>query len=515
MNKHFAVYSHRNRRYKDPLPMLSSNYVVPNLRKSTKRVILHWFRHGDLRLLDNQPLTHTSEMAKSRDPLSAEVYPVIPIFCFDYKIFGDLNRTPAGSLKCGPRRAKFILESVADLRQQLREQVGSQLLVAHGDPYTVFEGVLTQLENHFNNYEKSFGRKKVNLDVDIVCQAEYATEEREAVIDAAHLLRKFCKDQSKTVTEIWGSTLFSQKKSPFDWMCRGMPNDFRDFTVRMSKRAKAEPMLPVPENLPFPEKFKSDLTTYMPTLSDLGYTDEQIEEAETIHPTCDVIFRGGETAALARVHEYVWEKNLLMNYKHRRRIPILQQRTSKLSPWLAHGCLSPRFLAAEAERACVNKAERHKFNAMITWELLQREYCKFYTVKHGKYIFLREGPVIPKRGDVKRLPNKRVKADFNAWKDGQTGYPLVDASMRELKATGWMSNRSRVNCATFLFADLEHDWTRGADWFESHLIDYDVYCNWVVSRMLISSRQCRFPNFLGLTLFHFVAMDRIGVWQRD
>jgi FAD binding domain of DNA photolyase len=67
---------------------------------------------------------------------------------------------------------------------------------------------------------------------------------------------------------------------------------------------------------------------------------------------------------------------------------------------------------------------------------------------------------------------------LNLWRRGQTGMPLVDANMRELKATGFMSNRGRQNVASYLVLDLGIDWRWGADWFEHHLIDHDVTSNW-------------------------------------
>ena len=75
----------------------------------------------------------------------------------------------------------------------------------------------------------------------------------------------------------------------------------------------------------------------------------------------------------------------------------------------------------------------------------------------------------PSRPDPERLA---------AWREGRTGVPLVDAAMRELAATGYMSNRARQNAASFLVKDLQQDWRAGAAWFEHHLIDYDVASNW-------------------------------------
>lgn len=81
----------------------------------------------------------------------------------------------------------------------------------------------------------------------------------------------------------------------------------------------------------------------------------------------------------------------------------------------------------------------------------------------------------------KSLPWKRDKDQFKAWREGRTGVPFVDANMREMLQTGWMSNRGRQNVASFLIKDLGLDWRLGAEWFESVLLDHDVcsnYGNW-------------------------------------
>lgn len=81
----------------------------------------------------------------------------------------------------------------------------------------------------------------------------------------------------------------------------------------------------------------------------------------------------------------------------------------------------------------------------------------------------------------KNIAWKQDKAAFEKWCQGKTGVPFVDANMRELLLTGWMSNRGRQNVASFLVKDLKLDWRLGAEWFESLLLDHDVcsnYGNW-------------------------------------
>ena len=216
-------------------------FSASSTNKSIKRrIILHWFRHGDLRLYDNQALTHSSHLAQptytddhSMIMSHHHIVPpvVIPIFIFHEKIFGTRNRTPAGTLKCGVKRAQFILESVQNLRHNLQTLVGSKLLVATGDPCQTIDSVLTQLQKYYlqkegmtdplndnitdnNNNEE---HQSVQLDLEIVCQKEYTTEEREVLIDMTLLLQKYTQhifDEEHHTHVTTGSLLQHQLHQP-------------------------------------------------------------------------------------------------------------------------------------------------------------------------------------------------------------------------------------------------------------------------------------------------------------
>jgi deoxyribodipyrimidine photo-lyase len=108
----------------------------------------------------------------------------------------------------------------------------------------------------------------------------------------------------------------------------------------------------------------------------------------------------------------------------------------------------------------------------LIFELLWRDYFRFICAKHGVSMFKRSGL------QGVDLNWKQDWERFNLWREGKTGYPLVDANMREIAATGYMSNRGRQNVASFLTKNLGIDWRMGAEWFESLLIDYDVCSNW-------------------------------------
>jgi deoxyribodipyrimidine photo-lyase len=437
--------------------MAANQIKSANTQLQRRSVVLHWFRHGDLRLHDNPALAHSAKLIASNN----QQHPngcVLPIFVFDANIFGANRFTPSGGLKCGPRRARFILESVADLRQHLETRLGSKLLVAHGEPCEIFDQVLSQLKG---------------CDVNIVCQEEVVKEEKDSAKKVRSVLRKhFPKGK---LLEIWGSTMYDLQGMPYDEGLGDMPDGFTPFRNKVEKKHAIAKPLPIPAKLPFSSDLPIDgLMTEFPRLQDLQYTDEQAQQAYIVDPNSVLDFRGGETAALARVKEYIWDKDLLKDYFDTRNGMIGGDYSTKFSPWLAHGCLSPRQVVLECQRYEQQRVA-NKSTYWVVFELLWRDFCKFLAVKHGNAIFFPNGITSGNK------QWKRYEANYEAWKEGRTGYPLVDASMREMKATGFMSNRSRQNVASFLAIDLAYDWRCGGDWFESQLIDYDVYSNWVVS----------------------------------
>merc|ERR1712176_239396 len=173
----------------------------------------------------------------------------------------------------------------------------------------------------------------------------------------------------------------------------------------------------------------------------------------------------------ARVKDYIWDKDLLRKYFDTRNGMIGADYSTRFSPWLAHGNLSPRYVAME----CKKYEEARVANKSTYWvvfELLWRDFFKFFAKKHGDNIFSPGGTINSKKGW------KHYDKNLQAWIEGRTGFPLVDANMRELAATGFMSNRGRQNVASFLALELNCDWRYGADYFENKLLDYDVYSNW-------------------------------------
>ncbi len=183
-------------------------------------------------------------------------------------------------------------------------------------------------------------------------------------------------------------------------------------------------------------------------------------------------FEGGETAAWQRIQAYFWEKNCLKNYKETRNGLLGADYSSKLSPWLANGSVSPRSVYEEVKRY-EQENVKNESTYWLVFELLWRDYFRFVAKKHGNQIFRPQGI-----SQVETIEYEDNEAAFEKWKKGETGIPFIDANLREINATGYMSNRGRQNVASFLTKDLTVNWTWGASYFESILIDYDVCSNW-------------------------------------
>ncbi|MCY1278150.1 Deoxyribodipyrimidine photo-lyase [compost metagenome] len=182
------------------------------------------------------------------------------------------------------------------------------------------------------------------------------------------------------------------------------------------------------------------------------------------------LWPAGEAAAQERLETFALET--LRCYEERRDFPA-HPGTSQLSPYLAAGVLSPR--------QCLHAALRNnqgEFDSgspgVVCWinELLWREFYK-----HILAGFPRVSQHRPFRRETEALAWRNAPEELEAWQQGRTGIPIVDAAMRQLLATGWMHNRLRMVVAMFLSKNLLIDWREGERWFMRHLIDGDLAAN--------------------------------------
>jgi deoxyribodipyrimidine photo-lyase len=459
---------------------------VRSISMSAKKSIplhIHWFRN-DLRLHDNPALNRCiqeSNRCPDKNDISGGI---VPIYCFDPRFIGGNTITSFGSKKCDSKRASFILQSVQDLRKNL-EKNGSGLVVAFGDT----EDVMEQINNSINQELGKNDDAIISLKVTV--QEEPASEEY--AVDKAVKRAIKTNGASGTLETVWAATLYDIDDLPFNGGVMNIPDTFTPFRNKVEKNCNILPPLPTPKqsNLALPKNASlmqilnngvssTCSLSYMPTLEELGYTPEEIELATNPDPRGVMKFVGGETAGLNRVQEYIFDKDLLKIYFDTRNGMLGADYSTKFAPWLAQGCISPRFVAKECRRYEEETGISNKSTYWVVFELLWGCFFRMFAAKYGNAIFFLDG-TLGKEAHGSH-PNSRKwgldKRYLQAWKDGMTGYPLVDANMRELKATGFMSNRGRQNVASFLALDMNTDWRYGADHFESHLIDFDVYANW-------------------------------------
>jgi deoxyribodipyrimidine photo-lyase len=176
---------------------------------------------------------------------------------------------------------------------------------------------------------------------------------------------------------------------------------------------------------------------------------------------------GGEAAALAHLAQYL-ARHLPHSYKRTRNGLLGLDFSSKWSPWLATGALSPR----QAWRSC---GSSRPCTAPAMAATGCGSSCCGATISAAAPAARPRTVPVARAGPVRATPHDGRR--FAAWCAGQTGQPLVDAAMRELAATGYLGNRLRQVAASYLIHDLGCDWRAGAAWFEAQLLDYDVYSN--------------------------------------
>lgn len=387
-----------------------------------------WFRN-DLRLHDNEALC---------DALS-HAHEIIPIYIFDERTF--LEKTRYGFAKTGAFRAQFIIESVQNLRKNLRNR-GSELIVRVGKP----EEIITDIAR----------KEKTSW---IYCNRERTKEE----VVVQDTLEENLWSIGQEVRYSRGKMLYYTADLPFP--VTHTPDTFSSFRKEVEKFTQIRQPLPVPD---FLGKWIFDIEAGdIPQLSDFGL-ELNISDS-------DPILKGGETEALARVDYYFSEKKLASNYFNTRNESFGTDFSTRFSAYLAQGCLSPKYLYQQL-KTYENKYGSNKSTYWIYFELLWRDFFRLIAKKYKEKVFLRGGT----KG-VADLGYSEDKALFLKWANGQTGYPFIDASMRQLKATGFMSNRGRQNVASFFIHDLGLNWQMGAYYFESMLVDYDPcsnYGNW-------------------------------------
>ena len=219
-------------------------------------------------------------------------------------------------------------------------------------------------------------------------------------------------------------------------------------------------------------------------------------QAKSAHP-----FIGGETYAMERLTHLV-KSGGMTNYKETRNGLVGPEFSTKLSAYLAHGCITSRQIHGEMVKFEDGDAEEYMAapgygegendgTKAVRFELLWRDYMRLCTHKFGKKLFTLAGfrsdvtydrmwnTPEPELASINQtVTPQEVSEMIERFLRGTTGMGLIDASQREIYHTGYTSNRARQNVASFFSKHLGIDWRYGAEWYEMQLVDYDVHSNW-------------------------------------
>ncbi|WP_299117345.1 DASH family cryptochrome [uncultured Winogradskyella sp.] len=391
------------------------------MQKTENNSSLVWFRN-DLRTIDNIVL---SEATKSKKR-------VVGLYCFDPKYFKD---NKYGFKTTEKFRAKFLLETIIDLKVQLKK-LNIDLLVYQSAP----EDTISEIVSTYNVS-------------DIYLQNDWTKDEMASETTVQSLIPdvKFHK--------YYNQLLYHPDNINFE--INNLPQVFTVFRKKLEKYVGIREEA-INEILPLSNRIENN--TKIPTLQDLGFDDFET------HPNSAFPFKGGESEALIRLEDYFFNTKRLGFYKKARNGLVGLDYSSKFSPWLANGSISARTIYWQ-----VKKFEKeHVKNQSTYWlifELIWRDYFKYVSLKHGSQIFKLEGIL---KKEYNWSTNKNL---IEKWINGETQSDFVNANMIELKETGWMSNRGRQNVASYFAKELKLDWRIGAAYFESLLLDYDVHSN--------------------------------------
>jgi deoxyribodipyrimidine photo-lyase len=400
---------------------------------------LFWHRR-DLRVADNVGLA----AAAGADEADADRGPAAPVFVFDPSVLDHASDV----------RVRRLLDGLAALRDDYRDR-GSDLLVARGDPETVLPRLAEALDAErvvWNRDYSGLARERdagVRRALDAVDVAREARHD--AVLHDPDAIRTNAGDPYSVYSYYW-------KK----WTDRAKddlaPTPTGEGLVDADRLADAADAV---DALGADDGARADGGVgALPTLADLGFAEPDAE-----------VGPAGTTAARERLDEFLDEA--VFAYEAERDYPA-EEATSRLSAFLKYGEIGVReaYAATEEAMAEANSDSRpedapeqvEEFQQQLAWR-------EFYTqvlfhnpeVVSENYNSYEEG--IEWRDDPEEIA---------AWKRGETGYPIVDAGMRQLREEAFMHNRVRMIVASFLTKDLLADWRHGYDHFREHLADHDT-----------------------------------------
>mmetsp|Transcript_201 Transcript_201/g.638 ORF Transcript_201/g.638 Transcript_201/m.638 type:complete len:778 (-) Transcript_201:184-2517(-) len=431
-------------------------------------IAIVWFRK-DLRVRDNEVLTLANTAAN-----------VIPVYVFDERDYGPDELSSFGFEKTSPYQAQFVKESVKNLQRNLRFR-GAELVIRTGRP----EQVIAKMCKEY---------LEIGRNVHVVAQKEVTKEETTVEFLLQRSLKRVSTgDVQAKLHLVWGSTLHHIQDLPYT-AANFFPIAFATFKSRVDRKKKkgiVRDEIPAPGRIkPAPEPEPE--TGEFPSLAEDLKVSGMMQPAELDQtfpcPQACYSFEGGEDKGMWRIDDFIWKKDALFVYPEEKNSMGWADFSTKMSPYLAVGCISPRTLYWEAMKyQDIHPKKEQQGSFQVELQLQWRDFFKLTAIVYKNQLFARDGlGQRDKRGRLtsrtfaKKEPNDAQWELIRSWMEGRTGVPFIDAAMRELNNTGYMSNRSRQNVASYLMYDLQcPDWRIGAEYFQSKLIDYDVTSNWM------------------------------------
>ncbi|KAL5561447.1 hypothetical protein UlMin_031194 [Ulmus minor] len=337
----------------NPLSLGPRRPSDPSNGAAIRRASIVWFRN-DLRVHDNECLDFAHKESMS----------VLPVYCFDPR---DYGKSSSGFDKTGPYRAKFLIESVSDLRKNLQAR-GSDLVVRIGKPETV----LVELA------------KAIGADA-VYAHREVSHDE----VKAEEKIESAMKEENVEVKYFWGSTLYHVEDLPFK--LADMPSNYSGFREKLQGLEVRKTIEALDQMKGLPSRGDVE-TGDIPSLMDLGI-NPSATMAQDGKPAANASMVGGESEALERLKNFAAECQAQPHKegKDGSHNSIYGANFScKISPWLAMGCLSPRSMFDELKKtasrtisASSNQKDGGSGTNWLLFELLWRDFFRFITKKYS------------------------------------------------------------------------------------------------------------------------------------
>lgn len=416
------------------------------------RTSVVWFRKC-LRLHDNPALVEACRNKTSKS--------LLPLYILDPAVLGsNLDKFSAN-------RMGFLVDCLSDLDSQLRSKHNSELLVAFGSPLQIIQGIRQHNKNPidlFSDYCSEPHGLKTTLSIkSFFSRADSSTPSSAIFSSAVHTLTD--------LEEVVSAPEYKAPKSMKDAV--KIFNKY--FGVDETGFYKVPDPHPAPPTIPsFPTEFSSRSLPF----ETFSIPDTAARFSGTTSHS-KAYFTGGETEALVRLQKKVSSQPEFVNaFRKPKTCSTNQSRdpsepsTTGLSPYLSTGCLSVRLLWKECEK-CHRQNEFTKPPESLHGQLLFREMFYLLSRSVKNWDSDQDNPMC-KKIDWGDLEDEKL----SAWERGKTGFPYIDAMMRQLDTTGWMHHLGRHAVSCFLTrGQLWQHWKHGRDVFESKLLDGDWALN--------------------------------------